>query len=234
DDDKDEDFETFTDAMSHLQSVNRVATSVKASKRAETLKKKLSTKRGGSLPPLERKGTATSQQQQQVYPTNTSISNNAYQTSTSTHSQLKTGQIPLTLTQIDTRALKRVFALNSMAACFAEWVSRFVCIVLVVVFVCYVPEASCYGQPSFRQTLVYGGIMIGISTVFDVLGSVIQERILDFDITEGARAFGKLKLGWRVIGYFMFLIFSIPGAMLFLEGGFFGENKCFTQGRIPW
>ncbi|KAJ3412491.1 hypothetical protein HDV05_000694 [Chytridiales sp. JEL 0842] len=226
DDDKEEDFEAFADGMSHLQDVNKVASTVKASRRASMISARRSTitgplteksgRRGTLLPPIDK------ERKNSVSPSY-NTTNNASATDGKT--TFKTGAVPFNITKVDTQALKRVFAITSMANCFAEWVSRFACVVHVVIFISYIPETTCYGQPSFVQTIIYGAIMIAISTSFDLIGAVIQERILDFDITDGARAFGKLKLGWRTTGYFTLLILCIPGALLFLEGGFFGENS---------
>ncbi|KAJ3412474.1 hypothetical protein HDV05_000676, partial [Chytridiales sp. JEL 0842] len=184
DDGKEEDFEAFTNGMDHLRSVNKAATTVKAAKRAATLK------RGSTLAPISRK------------PTTTTTTSSPPPTETHLQTTIDASSLP----QINIQALKRVFALNSMAACFAEWTSRLVCIIFVVVFVSYTPETTCYGQPTFQQTLIYGGIMLAVSTLFDVIGAVVVEGMMEFDVGEGARAFGRMKLGWRVVGYFLVIM----------------------------
>jgi hypothetical protein len=135
---------------------------------------------------------------------------------------------------INPKALKKVFAINSMALTFSEWVARFATVVIVAVFISFTPETYCYGQPSFELTLIYAAIMIGIGTTTDIIGAYIQEQILGFDLVSGATAFRKLKLGWRALTYFLSMIIAVPGALLFIEGGFFGPNPCFAEGRIQY
>ncbi|KAJ3411848.1 hypothetical protein HDV05_001637 [Chytridiales sp. JEL 0842] len=175
-----EDFEKYNEALGHLHTIKQVTTKSNI-KRSMSLARKPSS----AAPSIGRGLTRK--------PSNSpSVASNS-----STKTSLSTGISPIP--KFDPKALRRVFALQTMSFTFAEWISRINTIIIVAIYVSYVPETTCYGQPDLSQTVIYGAIMIAIGVVTDIISAVWQERILDYDMVSGAAAFIKLKLGWRTL-----------------------------------
>jgi hypothetical protein len=72
--------------------------------------------------------------------------------------------------------------------------------------------------------------MVAFGIVTDVIAASFQEWFAEVDLLQGANAFFKVQLGWKAMGFIWLLLSNVTGALLFIEGGFFGENSCYTQG----